>query len=75
MVPNQTITLVPNQTIIPKPNRPVQTAGKRRRHLLQIPGRLTRTGRQWTLRMPARWPWQSDFTTILNTIRALPALT
>jgi hypothetical protein len=28
-----------------------------------------------TLRMPARWPWEDQFTTILNTLRALPALT
>ena len=32
-----------------------------RRRLLQIPGRLTRTARQWTLHLPARWPWQHDF--------------
>ena len=25
--------------------------------------------------MPARWPWQTDFDTILDRIRALPALT
>ena len=62
-------------TQIGLPNRPVQTARSRRRHLLQIPARLTRTSRQWTLRMPARWPWQNDFTTILEKIRALPALT
>jgi len=24
--------------------------------------------------MPARWPWQTDFTTVLDKIRALPAL-
>ena len=57
------------------PDRPVQTAQSRRRQLLQVPARLTRTSRQWTLRMPARWPWQHDFTTILDAIRALPALT
>jgi hypothetical protein len=62
-------------TQIALPDRPVQTARARRRHLLQIPARLTRTSRQWTLRMPARWPWQNDFTTILDVIRALPALT
>jgi hypothetical protein len=62
-------------TQIGLPARPVQTARSRRRHLLQIPARLTRTSRQWTLRMPARWPWQNDFTTILEKIRALPALT
>jgi Transposase DDE domain group 1 len=62
-------------TQIGLPDRPVQTASSRRRHLLRIPARLTRTSRQWTLRMPARWPWQTDFTTVLDRIRALPALT
>ena len=62
-------------TQIGLPDRPVQTARSRRRNLLQIPARLTRTSRQWTLRMPARWPWQNDFTTVLDAIRALPALT
>ena len=62
-------------TQIGLPDRPVQTARSRRRQLLQIPARLTRTSRMWTLRMPARWPWQTDFTTILDRIRALPALT
>lgn len=62
-------------TQIGLPNRPVQTARSRRRQLVQIPARLIRTSRQWTLRMPARWPWQTDFNTILDRIRALPALT
>jgi len=62
-------------TQIGLPNRPVQTARSRRRQLLAIPARLTRTSRQWTLRMPARWPWQHDFNTILDAIRALPVLT
>jgi hypothetical protein len=59
-------------TQIGQPHLPVQTARSRRRHLFQIPARLTRTSRQWTLRMPARWPWQDQFTTILDAIRALP---
>jgi hypothetical protein len=58
--------------VIGLPHRPLQTARARRRHLLQIPARLTRTSRRWTLRLPARWPWQTDFTTILDAIRALP---
>ena len=62
-------------TLIGLPNRPVQTADPRRRHLLAIPGRLTRTSRRWTLRLPARWPWKADFHTVLDAIRALPALT
>jgi hypothetical protein len=62
-------------TQIGQPNQPVQTARARRCHLFQIPARLTRTSRQWTLRMPARWPWQNQFNTILDAIRALPART
>jgi hypothetical protein len=62
-------------TQIGLPTRPVQTARARRRHLLQIPARLTRTSRRWTLRLPARWPWQHDFTTVLDAIRQLPART
>lgn len=50
----------------------VQTARSRRRQLLQIPARLTPTSRQWTLRMPTRWPWQTDFNTVLDAIRELP---
>jgi Transposase DDE domain group 1 len=60
-------------TLIGLPNRPVQTATTRRRELLQIPGRLVHTARQWTLRLPARWPWRTDFLTVLDAIRALPA--
>jgi hypothetical protein len=52
----------------------VRTARTLRRRLLQIPGRLTRSGRQWTLHLPARWPWQNDFTEALARIRALPEL-
>ncbi len=59
-------------TLIGLPDRPVQTARARRRQLLQIPARLTRTSRQWTHRMPARWPWQTDYRTVLDTIRQLP---
>ncbi len=44
-----------------------------RRRLFAIPGRLTRSARQWTLRLPARWPWQRAFIEALERIRALPA--
>jgi hypothetical protein len=60
-------------TLIGLPTQPVQTAETRRRRLLQIPGRLTHSSRQWTLRLPARWPWKTDFLTVLDAIRALPA--
>ena len=62
-------------TLIGLPAAPVQTAQVRRRRLLAIPGRLTRTSRQWTLRLPARWPWKTDFITVLDAIRALPTRT
>jgi hypothetical protein len=59
-------------TLIGLPTTPVQTAEVRRRRLLQIPGRMTHTSRRWTLRLPARWPWKTDFITVLDAIRALP---
>jgi hypothetical protein len=62
-------------SLIAHPNRTVQTARTRRRQLLQIPGRLVRTARQWTLRLPARWPWAQDFQDALTQIRALPLRT
>jgi hypothetical protein len=60
-------------TVIGLPGHTVRTARTVRRRLLQIPGRLTRTARQWTLHLPARWPWQTDFITALDRIAALPA--
>jgi hypothetical protein len=62
-------------SLIAHPNRTVQTARTRRRQLLQIPGRLVRTARQWTLRLPARWPWAQDFLHALTRIRSLPLRT
>jgi Transposase DDE domain group 1 len=61
-------------TVIGLPGHTVPAARTLRRRLLQIPGRLTRTARQWTLHLPARWPWQHDFIRALARIRALPAL-
>jgi hypothetical protein len=61
-------------TLIGQPNNAVQTANTRRRRLLQIPARLVHSARRWTLRMPAGWPWQTEFITVLGRLRALPAL-
>jgi len=55
------------------PDQVPRTAATRRRRLLEIPGRLTRSARQWTLHLPARWPWRQDFTDALERVRALPA--
>lgn len=62
-------------TLIGLPGETLRTTRTMRRRLLQIPGRLTRTARQWTLHLPARWPWQGDFVRALARIRALPATT
>jgi Transposase DDE domain group 1 len=55
------------------PGQTVRSARTLRRRLLSLPGRLTRSARQWTLHLPARWPWQHDFIRALARIRALPA--
>ncbi|MHB2001684.1 MAG: IS1380 family transposase [Solirubrobacteraceae bacterium] len=57
------------------PDTTVRAARTLRRRLLTIPGRLTRHGRAWTLHLPARWPWQSDYINALSRIRALPGAT
>jgi hypothetical protein len=62
-------------TLIGAPNAPVQTARTRRDQLLRVPGRIVRTARRWTLRLPARWPWQSTYLTCLHRIRAIPLRT
>ena len=51
----------------------VRAARTGRRRLLAIPGRLTTHAGRWTLHLPARWPWQRDFTDALTRIRSLPA--
>ncbi|NLF75085.1 MAG: IS1380 family transposase [Chloroflexi bacterium] len=58
--------------LIALPDQTVRTAATLRRRLITIPGRLARTARQTTLRMPACWPWASDFLAALVRIRALP---
>ena len=58
-------------SLIGLPGHTVRAARTVRRRLLQIPGRLTRTARQWTLLLPARWPWQHDCVRALARIRAL----
>lgn len=43
-----------------------------RRKLLVIPGRIVRSGRRVTVRMPARWPWEREYLRALRRIRAIP---
>jgi hypothetical protein len=61
-------------TMIGLPDQTPRTASTRRCRPFTIPGRLTRSARKSTLHLPARWPWESDFLTALERIRALAAL-
>jgi hypothetical protein len=60
-------------TLLGLPAERRRTARTRRRRLFELPGRLTRSARRWTLHLPARWPWRQAFTEALERIRALPA--
>jgi Transposase DDE domain group 1 len=62
-------------TLIGSPDTIIPTARTLRRRLLTVPGRITRTARTLTLRMPARWPWETEFLTALDRLRAVPLLT
>jgi hypothetical protein len=62
-------------TLIGLPNTIIPTARTLRRRLLTVPGRITRTARTVTLRMPARWPWETEFLTALHRLRTVPPLT
>jgi hypothetical protein len=55
------------------PDTTIRAARTLRRRLLQVPGRLTRHARGWTLHLPARWHWHGDYTRVLDRIRALPS--
>jgi hypothetical protein len=59
-------------TLIGLPDTTIRAARTLRRRLLTIPGRLARSARTTTLRMPARWPWAHDFLATLQRLRALP---
>jgi hypothetical protein len=50
----------------------VRTASTFRRRMLRLPGRLIRTARTWTLRLPARWPWRTAWQQALADLRGLP---
>jgi hypothetical protein len=58
-------------SVLGLPEKTVRTARTVRRRLLTLPGRLTHHAGTWTLHLPARWPWQEDFTNALTRIRAL----
>ena len=58
-------------TIIIGKHEPVNTRTLRVR-IITVPAvQANRSGRH-TLRFPTRWPWQNDFNTVLDNLRALP---
>lgn len=50
----------------------VVTTKTLRRRLFRLAGRITRSARRVTLRLPARWPWALDFSAALVRLRAIP---
>ena len=53
--------------------RDQQTVAKTlRRTLLVLPGRLTRSARQWRLHLPTGWPWAHSFQMALARLRCIP---
>ncbi len=46
-----------------------------RRRYLQLPGRLTSSGRRQTLHLPQRWPWHEPFLNALANLRAVVLVT
>jgi Transposase DDE domain group 1 len=49
----------------------IVTADTMRRRYYSTPGRVTTSGRQFTLHLPARWPWAEQFIAALITIRGI----
>jgi len=62
-------------TMIGLPGPVIPTVKTIRRRLLSVPGRITRTARRLTLRLPARWPWETAFLAALQRLRAIPPRT
>jgi len=62
-------------TLIGLPDTVIPTARTVRRQMLTVPGRITRTARTVTIRMPARWPWETQFLAALQRLRAVASLT
>ena len=43
-----------------------------RRRFFSLAGRLTRSARRFTLHLPQRWPWETQFSRALARLRAIP---
>ena len=56
-------------------NSPPMTTKTLRTRLLDLPGRLTTSGGKRTLHLPQEWPWEEQFTKLLDNLRAVVLLT
>ena len=50
----------------------VVTTKTLRRRFFSLAGRLTRSARRLTLHLPQRWPWETQFSSVLARLRAIP---
>ena len=50
----------------------VATTKTLRRRFLSLAGRITRKARRLTLHLPRRWPWETQFSSALARLRAIP---
>ena len=50
----------------------VVTTQTLRRRFFSIAGRLTHSARRLTLHLPQRWPWETQFSSALARLRAIP---
>ena len=53
---------------------PPMTTKTLRTRLLDLPGRLTISGGKRTLHLPQGWPWEQQFNTVLDNLRAVVSL-
>jgi hypothetical protein len=54
------------------PDLDTATAATLRRKVFTVPGRLVRSGRRLTLRLPKSWPWATAIKQALEKIQAIP---
>ena len=47
------------------------TGATTRRRLIATPGRMAHSARRYTLHLPTRWPWATNFTLILEQLRTV----
>jgi hypothetical protein len=54
------------------PDDQLTVARTLRTRLIALPGRIVNRSGRWILRLPARWPWATQFLAALTRLRAIP---